>query len=35
MVIGKPRKKLLAVDCSCVITLGMSSSQESGIVSSA
>ena len=28
-------KRLLAVDCSCVITLGMSSAQEYGVVSSA
>ena len=33
--LDKPKKGLLAVDCSCVITLGMSPVKEYGVVWSA
>ena len=35
LLFANQEKSLLAVDCSCVITLGMSSAQEYGAVSSA
>ena len=35
LLFANQEKSLLAVDCSCVITLGMSSAQEYGVASSA
>ena len=35
MIADIPRKSVLAIDWSCVITLGVSSTQEYGVASSA